>query len=1030
MSRRSSSLNRIDSGISRHLGNQYAEVLKVANNIDAVVKAASVDLEALALALEEATDFEGISVVSGSVAGWDPVTKVITVPTVKGDTGEDLSLVSIEDDGNGVFTWNFSDGTVFQTPSLTGPRGLQGIQGPQGEKGDFVSLVNVTHQGNGIFKWSFDDGSSYTTPSLTGPQGLKGDKGDKGDKGEDLTIEQIVSNADGTFIWQFSDGTTYTTPNLKGPQGPKGEQGNKGDQGVSVHHLRPTSTTDPEGDYGTFGELDTYTFYGDAHETNVLGWFVMRNGITSNELEPLGIMRRSTYDTNNDGVVDNSEKLEGASLSDVHSFVTDRTGDTSLLTTAAGDLTGAVNELDSEIGDITTLNTTATTVVTAVNELDSEVGNTTTLTTTASNLTDAVNELDSEIGDLGILSTTATTVVGAINELDSEVGNLSTMNVSATTLVDAINVHQSEIGDITSLTTTGSDLVSAINELDSEKYDKAGGTVSGNMTVTGSVTVSGNLTINGTTTTVNTEEILVTDTTLVLNAGEVGNGVTAGSAGIQVDRGTLVDYVFEFDEVTETFRIGEIGNTQAAAAREDMPTNGGVAVWDAGTNKFSTTKALVVDSVNGRDVTADGAKLDGIEVGATADQTAEEIESLYESLPDTNKFTNADKSFLSSNVSLDTVATTLPGGVNELHGEIDAVVAGTTDIAFDNTVSGLSALTVKAAIDEVKAGVDNNSANIGNMALDTAATDLTAAVNEVLTQSSNHINDTQDAHQASAVSYDNSTSGVTAVDVQSALDEIEARVDLADQHRSSTGEDHTFIDQDVTTTGTPKFNSVQFNGGTGTQGTVSWNPDEETLDVVMNGAILQVGQEFVVNVRNASGTLIPNGTPVMFVGTLGASGRVLVLPMDNIDRTNLMRFIGLATTDIPANDDGKVTQFGKIREIDTSGGLYGEVWVDGDVIYLNPDVPNGLTKVEPTKDKMDVPVAVVVDTHSSNGTLFVRALPSDRNINNKALNILVNLIPGVQGNDLQEVLQDMRTTTVVNYNELQSNAIAMAIALG
>jgi len=47
--------------------------------------------------------------------------------------------------------------------------------------------------------------------------------------------------------------------------------------------------------------------------------------------------------------------------------------------------------------------------------------------------------------------------------------------------------------------------------------------------------------------------------------------------------------------------------------------------------------------VDGRDISVDGLKLDGIEAGATADQTASEIETLYEGLANTNKYTDAEK---------------------------------------------------------------------------------------------------------------------------------------------------------------------------------------------------------------------------------------------------------------------------------------------------------------------------------------------------------------------------------------------------
>ena len=47
-------------------------------------------------------------------------------------------------------------------------------------------------------------------------------------------------------------------------------------------------------------------------------------------------------------------------------------------------------------------------------------------------------------------------------------------------------------------------------------------------------------------------------------------------------------------------------------------------------------------TVDGRDVATDGTKLDGIEAGATADQTAAEIRTLVESATDSNVFTDAD----------------------------------------------------------------------------------------------------------------------------------------------------------------------------------------------------------------------------------------------------------------------------------------------------------------------------------------------------------------------------------------------------
>lgn len=55
---------------------------------------------------------------------------------------------------------------------------------------------------------------------------------------------------------------------------------------------------------------------------------------------------------------------------------------------------------------------------------------------------------------------------------------------------------------------------------------------------------------------------------------------------------------------------------------------------------------IVTGTVDGRDVATDGTKLDGIETGATADQTAAEIKTAYESNADTNAFTDAEQALV------------------------------------------------------------------------------------------------------------------------------------------------------------------------------------------------------------------------------------------------------------------------------------------------------------------------------------------------------------------------------------------------
>jgi hypothetical protein len=65
---------------------------------------------------------------------------------------------------------------------------------------------------------------------------------------------------------------------------------------------------------------------------------------------------------------------------------------------------------------------------------------------------------------------------------------------------------------------------------------------------TGTVFITGDLTVKGNTTTLDTTNMTIEDNLIVLNKGELGAGVSEGTSGIEIDRGTLPDARFIFDE--------------------------------------------------------------------------------------------------------------------------------------------------------------------------------------------------------------------------------------------------------------------------------------------------------------------------------------------------------------------------------------------------------------------------------------------------------------------------------------------------
>jgi len=130
---------------------------------------------------------------------------------------------------------------------------------------------------------------------------------------------------------------------------------------------------------------------------------------------------------------------------------------------------------------------------------------------------------------------------------------------------------------------------------------------------------------------------------------------TVPVTGIDINSGTLDNVV--------------IGGTTA--------NTGTFTVLSATTSLGVTGNITVSGTVDGRDVAADGTKLDGIESGATADQTAAEIRALVESATDSNVFTDAD------------------------HAKLNGIEAGAT---ADQTASEI--LTLIKTVDGAGSGLD------------------------------------------------------------------------------------------------------------------------------------------------------------------------------------------------------------------------------------------------------------------------------------------------------------------------------------
>jgi hypothetical protein len=161
-----------------------------------------------------------------------------------------------------------------------------------------------------------------------------------------------------------------------------------------------------------------------------------------------------------------------------------------------------------------------------------------------------------------------------------------------------------------------------------------------------------------------------------------------------------------------------------------------------------------------------------------------------------------------------------------------------------------------------------------------------------------------------------------------------------------------------------------------TVGTMSWNNSDGTMDIRLKGGnvTLQVGEETVVRVVNKSGVdLLEANYQVVRVRNEaegGAQGQRLAVVLARANtKVNHTGLLGIVTETINSNQEGFVTNFGIVRDIDTTGDLQGETWADGDVLWLSETTAGALTNVEPTTHP--VQIGYVTYAHANNGKIFV-----------------------------------------------------------
>ena len=375
--------------------------------------------------------------------------------------------------------------------------------------------------------------------------------------------------------------------------------------------------------------------------------------------------------------------------------VTTVAGISSNVTTVAG----AVSNVNTAAGNITNINTVAgiNANVTTVAGISSDV---TTVANNNSNVT-AVADNSSNINSAVANASNINSAVSNASNINSAVSNASNINSAVSnasninTVAGSISNVNTAATNIASINTTASNIADVNNFTDRYQVASSNPTTDGG----GNALAEGDLYFNTT-----------SDELKVYNGGAWQGGVTATGNFAVTTGNTFTGSNIHNDNVKSIYGTSSDGmeifhdgtdsliNDQGTGNLK-LQTGGSTKLEVTGTGTTVTGNITVSGNVDGRDVAADGTKLDGIETGATADQTAAEIRTLVESATDSNVFTDADHTKLDG---IETSAT-----ADQTGAEIKTAYEAESDTnAFtDALLSKLNAIEASATADQTGAEI-------------------------------------------------------------------------------------------------------------------------------------------------------------------------------------------------------------------------------------------------------------------------------------------------------------------------------------
>ena len=128
---------------------------------------------------------------------------------------------------------------------------------------------------------------------------------------------------------------------------------------------------------------------------------------------------------------------------------------------------------------------------------------------------------------------------------------------------------------------------------------------------------------------------------------------------------------------------------------------------------------------------------------------------------------------------------------------------------------------------------------------------------------------------------------------------------------------------------------------------------------------------YLTVVNKTTDNLLASGYKVLKVQT--AQGQRLAVDYALADSdANSADTIGVVYENINNNQSGRIVVIGEITGINTTGSIQGESWNDGDLLFLSPSTPGGMTTTRPTAPNHGVVLGYVVYSHVNQGKIYIK----------------------------------------------------------